>query len=75
MSNEPERLQILEMIEKGVISAEEGVRLLNSLQGEGGEDTPPLIASSAPASARTFTEPEVIEEPAVSEKKAAAAPF
>ena len=33
MTNESERLQILEMIEKGVISASEGVRLLNSLQG------------------------------------------
>jgi hypothetical protein len=32
--NEEERLQILEMIEKGVITASEGVRLLNSLQGE-----------------------------------------
>ena len=28
MTNEAERLQILEMIEKGLISAEEGVRLL-----------------------------------------------
>ena len=33
MTNEAERLQILEMIEKGVITAAEGVRLLNSLQG------------------------------------------
>lgn len=33
MSDESERLQILEMIESGVISASEGVRLLNALQG------------------------------------------
>jgi len=32
--DELERLQILEMIEKGIISAADGVRLLNSLQGE-----------------------------------------
>ncbi len=42
--DEQERLQILEMIEKGVITAEEGVRLLNSLQGE--PEVPEL--SSAP---------------------------
>jgi hypothetical protein len=35
--NELERLQILEMIEKGIISAADGVRLLNSLQGEADE--------------------------------------
>lgn len=52
MTNETERLQILEMIEKGVISASEGVRLLNSLQGEPGEATIPLIN---PADARSPT--------------------
>ncbi len=75
MSNEPERLQILEMIEKGIINAEEGVRLLNSLQGEGGEDTPPMIASAATATAEIPAEPEVIKEPPAAEKKAASAPF
>ena len=33
MTNESERLQILEMIEKGVISASEGVRLLEFSSG------------------------------------------
>jgi hypothetical protein len=63
MAHEIERLQILEMIEKGIISAEEGVRLLNSLQGEAGEMLPPQVVS---ASAETETsqstpEPEVIQ--------------
>ncbi len=48
--NEMERLQILEMIEKGIISASEGVRLLNSLQGEAEEPTTPLLGEAAPAS-------------------------
>jgi len=37
MTNEAERLQILEMIERGVISATEGVRLLNALTGDTAE--------------------------------------
>src|SRR4030042_3361225 len=63
--NESERLQILEMIEKGIITASEGVRLLNSLQGEPGDDESPQIAESSAATAEqseTFPEPEVIEE-------------
>ena len=72
MSNEPERLQILELIEKGIISADEGVRLLNSLQGETGDDSPALIASGT---TETPVAPEVIEEPPVSEKKATSVPF
>jgi hypothetical protein len=69
MTNELERLQILEMIEKGVISAEEGVRLLNSLQGDQGEQGEPVEATPAQigwgASARVETpeEPVVVEEP------------
>ncbi len=82
MTNETERLQILEMIEKGVISASEGVRLLNSLQGEPGEATIPLIN---PADARSPTVtaelpktppmPEVIEESPTSAPKAPSAPY
>ncbi len=55
MTNETERLQILEMIEKGVISAAEGVRLLNSLQGEPEEVETPVISSPAPTASRTFS--------------------
>src|SRR4030042_189711 len=65
MTNETERLQILEMIEKGVISASEGVRLLNSLQGEPGEASIPLIspaASTTPESPKAIPTPEVVEE-------------
>jgi hypothetical protein len=64
MTNESERLQILEMIEKGVISAAEGVRLLNSLQGEPEEIEMPQISSSIPPADKASTEPEVtVEEP------------
>ena len=52
MANESERLQILEMIERGLITASEGVRLLNVLQGNVEE---PLLSdavdSEAPAQA------------------------
>jgi hypothetical protein len=61
MTNEMERLQILEMIEKGVISAEEGVRLLNSLQGEPGEEAAPQIASNASTRSEEQAGPEVID--------------
>jgi hypothetical protein len=54
MTNELERLQILEMIEKGVITAEEGVRLLNSLQGEATEE--PSVGASY-AAMPEITEP------------------
>ncbi len=69
--NEIERLQILEMIEKGIITAEEGVRLINSLpaeidEGEAqAEEIPPAVnlnpAVTAPA-------PEVIQ-PAPAESR------
>ena len=78
MTNELERLQILEMIEKGVISASEGVRLLNSLsgeQGEPGEDTAPKIGSVASTATEAPPEPEVSEEPPVSSAKSTPAPF
>jgi hypothetical protein len=64
MANESERLQILEMIEKGVITAEEGVRLLNSLQGEPEVSEPPVISSTSSADVGSSPEPEVtVEEP------------
>jgi len=78
MTNETERLQILEMIEKGVITASEGVRLLNSLQGGPGEVAIPLMppaASAAAESTKTSPAPEVIEEPPASEPKASPTPF
>jgi hypothetical protein len=41
MEDEAERLKILEMIEQGQISAEDGIRLLRALAGELEEDTLP----------------------------------
>jgi hypothetical protein len=64
MTNETERLQILEMIEKGVITAEEGVRLLNSLQGEPEEVETLLVSPTSQTAAGPSPEPEVtVEEP------------
>jgi hypothetical protein len=74
MSNEQERLQILEMIEKGVISAEEGVRLLNSLQGEPGEESTPPINPAGTISTDTRTTAEVVVEAATPSAKTASAP-
>jgi SHOCT-like domain len=75
MSNEQERIQILEMIEKGVISAEEGVRLLNSLQGEPGEESTPQPKSSTTTATGNPPTPEVVVETATTSAKAASAPF
>ncbi len=79
MNNEPERLQILEMIEKGVISAEEGVRLLNSLQGEQYEPaaaSAPQLEAAAKIPGATPAEAEVIDAPAPSSgAKTNTAPF
>jgi hypothetical protein len=69
MTNEAERLQILEMIEKGVISAAEGVRLLNSLQGEPEEVETPLISPTTPTATGPSPEPEVTVEEALPESK------
>jgi hypothetical protein len=66
MVNESERLQILEMIEKGIITASEGVQLLNSLPEEPVEvDTPQINEFSDVKDTRSefIPEPEVIEEP------------
>jgi hypothetical protein len=62
--NESERLQILEMIEKGVITASEGVRLLNSLQGEPDEVSTPLISEAFTTTKQNAAspEPEVVEQ-------------
>jgi len=78
MTHETERLQILEMIEKGVISASEGVRLLNSLQGEPGEDATPRMPPTTSATAEIPSPPpapEVVEEPPAPEPKASSTPF
>ncbi len=80
MTNESERLQILEMIEKGVISASEGVRLLNSLQGDPEDQgkleetaSPQLsYATSSPAKS-TYAPEVVVEEPAPESKSSAVA--
>jgi hypothetical protein len=64
MTNETGRLQILEMIEKGVISAAEGVKLINSLQEEHEEQTPPFISEAASTTGKAPPAPEVtVEEP------------
>jgi hypothetical protein len=63
---ESERLQILEMIEKGIITASEGVRLLNSLQGEAGDSETPLVSET---SAWTSQQPEKSPEPEVTEEE------
>ncbi len=75
MSNELERLQILEMIEKGVITAEEGVRLLNSLQGEVEGETPEQATPAPEPTAGEVITAEVVEEPSRSETKATSIPF
>ena len=54
MSNEAERMHILQMIEDGKITAADGLRLLNALSGakaEGGSAEPRGEAPSAPAPA------------------------
>jgi len=80
MTNEPERLQILEMIEKGVITAEEGVRLLNSLQGTGDlgeptETTATPISPSASTAADAMPASETVEAPPIPATRPAQAPF
>lgn len=77
MTNESERLQILEMIEKGIISAAEGVRLLNSLQGEPDESANPLISSTVsaiPEPPQAPAAPEIIEEEYKPEDKKSSPP-
>ncbi len=75
MTNEMERLQILEMIEKGVITAEEGVRLLNSLQSEPVGYSLPQQSPTPSASSWKPSEPQVIVEPAASKEKTSPAQF
>jgi hypothetical protein len=75
--NESERLQILEMIEKGIITASEGVRLLNSLQEEPGDAETPLISGPSVGTtgqSETIPEPEVIEEPPTPDSRTSSAP-
>ena len=63
--NEAERLQILEMIEKGVITASEGVRLLNSLEEEPDEAEPLQLAEPyAPSTGDqgSIPEPEIFDQ-------------
>jgi hypothetical protein len=75
MTNETERLQILEMIEKGVITASEGVRLLNSLQGEPEEVANPQLSQTASAAAKYSPIPNVVVEEPASESKTSSSPF
>jgi hypothetical protein len=75
MTNESERLQILEMIEKGVISASEGVRLLNSLQGEPEEVANPQLSHIASTEANSTPIPAVTVEEPIPERKTSSVPF
>jgi len=75
MTNESERLQILEMIEKGVITASEGVRLLNSLQGEPEEAANPQLSYIASSAAQHSPMPEVVVEEPAPEGKTSTTPF
>ncbi|RPI86288.1 MAG: hypothetical protein EHM41_09040 [Chloroflexi bacterium] len=49
MGDESERMQILELIESGKISAEEGIKLLQALDGQVELDNDPLPPPSPPA--------------------------
>jgi hypothetical protein len=75
MTNESERLQILEMIEKGVITASEGVKLLNSLQGEPEEATTPELSQTASTEAKSSPVPEVVVIESASKSKSPSAPL
>jgi hypothetical protein len=70
MTQESERIQILEMIERGVISAAEGVRLLNAISGELPEIIPDRAAEIPEPEALPAVEPAAFEEPAPQAAKA-----
>ena len=77
MVNESERLQILEMIEKGIISASEGVQLLNSLPEEPEEvDTPQIneYSEEKDTQPESFPEPEVMEDTPSQDRKQSTSP-
>jgi hypothetical protein len=56
MTYESERLRILEMIDKGLISAEQGIELLDALQGQ---DEVPSLSSNIDLAAGDPLQPEV----------------
>ncbi len=68
MPNEQERLRILEMIEQGLISTEDGLRLLNALDGEDSADltpeasVPSLVDSDNDAEWEASSDPEVPDD-------------
>jgi len=66
MSTETERTKILEMIEQGVISAQEGIKLLDALDGTPGGDSFPELESrpeiTAPLSSFSPEPPDDFEE-------------
>jgi hypothetical protein len=74
MTNESERIQILEMIEKGVITAEEGIRLLNSLETEPEQAEAPSISAASADDSQPSPAPEVIVEEPASESTASTSP-
>ncbi len=81
MTNEPERLQILEMIEKGVINAEEGVRLLKSLQDFSEDQSLPAVepipalAPKAAGASNAAPPPVVVEDAPPPQPNKPSAPF
>lgn len=57
MSNESERMQILELIESGKISAEEGIKLLQALEGSDDPGKEELPAADAAVSTNEIDNP------------------
>lgn len=70
MENE-ERLQILEMIERGTISAEQGIQLLNAING-GPQELPQTASAPEPEPLPAFE--SAAEEPSAKEAPPAASP-
>jgi hypothetical protein len=58
MTYESERLRILEMIDKGLISASQGIELLDALQGH---DDPPSLSSRTASAGELSTNLPVVE--------------
>jgi len=65
MADESERLKILEMIDKGQISAQDGIRLLNALSGDLEEvSVPPALGDWQAPPTVLPDQPPAVDEPA-----------
>ena len=69
MADADERLHILEMIDGGQISAEEGIKLLNALSGKGqavlSPETPAQESPSQARESRSVSESAAVEQPVI----------